>query len=100
MKTLLTALNTASDAVLDKLREDYPKGLSVTFFIQSRQVVPSSGTIIGHTVEVNHYSYRSVSFPALLVRHDQAKPNSRYSIRRVPLESVLHISGEPHETDD
>ena len=53
----------------------YPEGSHVCFKISSKQVTPSTGTVLGQT-----WQNRSLY---LRVKHHQAKPGSRYSVRYV-----------------
>jgi hypothetical protein len=70
-------LKKAQDKMVNILRKYYPTGSSVEFHIMDNQINPSTGQVIGHDPDGH-----------IRVRHDQAKKNSRYSIRHVHYENI------------
>lgn len=68
---------------LRMLERRFPIGAGVSFFIAAGQVNPSTGTVIS----LRH----SDSGFAVRVRHHEAKKNSRYQFREVPVDGNLHL---------
>lgn len=62
----------------------WPRGLEVSFFIMSGQRTPSTGTVTGH--KANSHS------GIVTVLHHQAKAQSRYRYRDVPV-TRLKLAG-------
>jgi len=81
MKTLSTLIAKANQARKDvdtKLLAEWPPGTEVQFKIMSGQKNLSSGTVVGAGYDMGY----------LRVRHNQAKPYSRYWHRNIHYSSI------------
>lgn len=86
-KTLHQLINEHMDAraALDaKLLQMFPAGSTVGFTISCMQVNPSTGVVLG--VDCNAGFMR--------VRHNEAKPRSRYGVRPVHHSRILWCEGK------
>lgn len=86
---LLSNLATAFDVALYSLQKRYPVGTQVAFMIAVNQRVPSTGVVVGHDIKI-YDSYGDIKvYEYLHVKHDQAKPSSRYSHRKVTIMDLV-----------
>lgn len=83
-------IELALDEEMHLLKINYPAGTSVQFMIMQGQVNPSSGKVTGHRINVHCTGSSPVMvYPTLRVKHDQAKPGSRYPYRNVSLSDLV-----------
>lgn len=77
------ALKNAQACQLARLRELYPLGSQLVFTIMHGQKTPSTGEVIAY--QASNYGGH------VIVRHDQAKPGSRYRNRTVYLHNIIGV---------
>ena len=81
LKNLTKKLKNLEAEICQEIEKLHPPGSEISFFIMQGQKVPSTG-IVGKARADIHGGYVSV-------HHLQAKKNSRYSVRRVSVKSIL-----------
>ncbi len=80
LKEIAEQIRAAEKAQIDRLKHLYPLGTYWGFHIQHGQVNESTGKVIGYRASV-YGGY-------VVIRHDQAKPGSRYANREVHPDSI------------
>lgn len=84
-----------AEACMGMVKEEaerlFPIGKPVNFFLAGNQKNPSTGTVLRIEVDSHSYSHSHVVSvtPKVVIKHDQAKPRSRYPIRTVVINQEL-----------
>lgn len=76
--TAYEQMKSSKEILIEAMKAEFPIGCNVNFHIMHGQKKPSTGIVSAHGGE----GY-------LRIKHDQAKPNSRYSYRTVRFDKVI-----------